>query len=64
MTRNDGISQTTEDAIVTRLLQRLQEKPGAYEGVMAGLAPGDRGSVEDSVERHAARRRAAGEAGW
>ena len=64
MARNDGVPQATEDAIVTRLLQRLQEKPGAYEATMAGLAPADRRNVENSVERHAARRRAAGEAGW
>lgn len=61
---SDKVSQATDDAIVTRILQRLQEKPGAYEATMAGLAPGDRRNVEDSVERHAKRRRAAGEAGW
>lgn len=61
--KDDGISQQTEDAIVTKLLQRLSEK-GVYSELMNGMSSEDRQNVEDSVERHAARRRAAGDAGW
>jgi len=61
--RGGGISQETEDAIVTLLLQRLAAN-GYYKDVMAELSANERAEVEAAVERHAARRRARGEAGW
>lgn len=64
MTRDGGISQATEDAIVTRIAQRLQEKD-VYGSVMADAEDtGTRPLIEASIERHAARMRAAGERGW
>ena len=58
-----GLSEQTEDAIVTRIGQRLAER-GIYDDVMAYLADDDRALVEAAFDRHAARRRAAGEPGW
>lgn len=57
------LTQETEDAIVTRILQRLAEK-GLYHDVMGELSPEDRAGVEACEQRHAARRRALGEPGW
>jgi len=64
MSRADGeLSQASEDAVITRLLQRLAEL-GHYQGVMECIDPADRPAIDAAVERHAARRRAAGEPGW
>lgn len=63
----DGLSQRTEDAIVTLLLQRLASHPRypeSYAAIMDGLEPDQRAEVEAAVDRHAERMRAAGEPGW
>jgi hypothetical protein len=57
------ISDETADAIVTRLGQRLAES-GHYDAFMAGVPEQERALIEDSFERHAARRRELGEPGW
>lgn len=63
----DELSQETEDAIVTFLLQKLASHPRypeAYGAILEDLTPDQRTEVEAAVERHAARMRAAGEPGW
>lgn len=61
----DELSQETEDAIVTLLLQKIATGPGTmYSSIMDDLTPEQRAEVEAAVERHAARMRAAGEPGW
>jgi len=57
------LTQETEDAVVTYLLQKLAIN-GHYHGVMAMLSAEERAGVEACEERHAARRRALGEPGW
>lgn len=61
------LSQRTEDAIITLLLQRLashREHPDSYAAIMDDLEPEQRAEVEAAVERHGERMRAAGEPGW
>jgi len=60
--KDDGISQRTEDAIVNKIAERLAEK--GLLGDMLKNARKDRKVIEDSLERHAARQRAAGKPGW
>lgn len=64
---DDEYEETAElrimDAAATTLLTRLVEC-GRYQTIMADLAPEHRAEVEAAVERHAARRRAAGDVGW
>lgn len=63
MPKRDELSQESEDAIVNLLATRLAEK-GHYADVMDGLDDKGRPLVEASLERHAARQRAAGKPGW
>jgi hypothetical protein len=60
--KDDGISQQTEDAIVNKIAERLAEK--GLLGDMLKHSGKDRKVIEDSLERHAARQRAAGKPGW
>lgn len=55
------------DGAVFALLNRLvnhERYPDAYRWVMDDLPAEDRAEVEASMERFAARKRAAGEIGW
>ncbi len=59
----DNLTQESEDAVVTLVLQRLAHN-GHYRAVMDEMTPEERELVEACVERHAARMRAKGEPGW
>ena len=66
---DDGISQRTEDAIVNTIMSRLAEKSGAsgrslYRESMDSMDESSRRKVQDALDRHAARQRAAGKPGW
>lgn len=64
---SDELSQKSEDAIVTLLLQKLvtdNRYPNAYENVMSDMTPAQRAEIEACADRHAARMRAAGKRGW
>jgi hypothetical protein len=61
--KKDEMSQETEDAIVNLIAGRLVEK-GAYQQALKAASARARKLIEDSLDRHAARRRAAGEKGW
>lgn len=51
------------DAAVTAMLKMLV-RTGRYEEFMAEISADERAAIEASAERHAARMRAAGHAGW
>lgn len=58
------MSQETEDALVHLVMQRFATR-GEYDAAVKGLEKkGARAAVEGSLDRHAKRRRAAGESGW
>lgn len=66
---SDVLSQAAYDAITNGVCERLAEKPGAGGRSLLGqtldaMSTADRRLVEESLDRHAARQRAAGEAGW
>lgn len=63
MSALDFPSEAAEDHFVTGTLQALQDK-GIYSEAMGKLTPEQRQAVEDAVDRHAARQRAKGKAGW
>ncbi|QYN41202.1 hypothetical protein K1T35_48565 (plasmid) [Pseudonocardia sp. DSM 110487] len=61
----DRISQETEDAIVNTIVTRLVVDKGmTCEQIYGDCAPGDQRLIEESLDRHAARQRAAGKPGW
>jgi len=51
------------DAAATAMLQRAALN-GHYSSAMAAMTDANRAELEAATERHAARRRAAGEPGW
>jgi len=65
-----GISQQTEDAIVNAVCSRLVNKrdPGSGKSMFQILREetpaADMAVIDASLERHAARQRAAGKPGW
>jgi len=57
------------DAFFTNVMRRialadLRHGTDVYRDVLDAFDPADRVEIEAAEERHAARRRAAGEAGW
>lgn len=63
MAKGHGFSEETYDAIVNTYCERLVER-GQLDATLADLSPADRQAIEDGLDRHAARQRAAGKAGW
>ncbi len=60
----DEWTQPMEDALITELMGKATDHPGAYEHLMArARKAGVDKKVEAAMDRHAARRRAAGERG-
>ena len=57
------LPEAAEDAIVNELMTKLSRN-GHYSEVMKGGDDKSRKAIEASLERHAARQRAAGRKGW
>jgi hypothetical protein len=59
----DDLAEESADAVVNLLMTKLAHR-GFYEEVLNAGTAADRRLIEQSLERHAGRRRAAGDPGW
>lgn len=62
----DDLDPETEDCLITEIMRAALEA-GSFELLLDAVAerdPDAADEIEDAMERHAARMRAAGEPGW